>query len=41
VRLLEERFDSRTDPEPRNLPSGDELARELESFLRNQRREEE
>jgi PAC2 family len=41
VRMLEERFDSQTDPEPRNLPSGDELARELESFLRNQRREEE
>jgi hypothetical protein len=40
VRMLEERFDSQTDPEPRNLPSGDELARELESFLRNQRREE-
>ena len=40
VRMLEERFDSQTDLEPRNLPSGDELARELESFLRNQRREE-
>jgi PAC2 family len=40
VQMLEERFDSQTDPEPRNLPSGDELARELESFLRNQRREE-
>jgi hypothetical protein len=41
VRMLEERYDSQTDPETRNLPSGDELARELESFLRNQRREEE
>jgi hypothetical protein len=41
VRMLEERFDSQTDPESRNLPSGDELARELESFLRDQRLEEE
>jgi proteasome assembly chaperone (PAC2) family protein len=41
VRMLEERFDSQVDQGPRNLPSGDELARELESFLRDQRREEE
>jgi len=41
VRMLEERFDSQAGQEPRNLPSGDELARELESFLRDQRREEE
>ena len=41
VRMLEERFDSQVDQSPRNLPSGDELARELESFLRDQRREEE
>ncbi len=41
VRMLEERFDSRTDQGPHNLPSGDELARELEGFLREQRREEE
>jgi hypothetical protein len=41
VRMLEERFDSQTSPESRNLPSGDELARELENFLRDQRREEE
>ena len=41
VRMLEERIDSQADQEPRNLPSGDELARELESFLRDERREEE
>src|ERR671932_1516594 len=41
VRMLEERFDSRADQEHRDLPSGDELARELESFLRDQRSEEE
>jgi hypothetical protein len=41
VRMLEERFDSQTSQEPKNLPSGDELARELENFLRDQRREEE
>jgi PAC2 family protein len=41
VRMLEERFDSQIGEEHRDLPSGDELARELESFLRDQRREEE
>ena len=41
VRMLEERFDSQTSQEPKNLPSGDELVRELENFLREQRREEE
>ncbi len=41
VRLLENRFDSQVGQEPNNLPSGEELARELESFLRDQRREEE
>ncbi len=41
VRLLENRFDSQVGQEPKNLPSGEELARELESFLRDQRREEE
>jgi proteasome assembly chaperone (PAC2) family protein len=41
VRMLEERFDTNADEEGRNLPSGDDLARELESFLRQQRREEE
>src|SRR5919112_1403713 len=41
VRMLEERFDSQVEQGARDLPSGDELARELESFLRDQRREEE
>ncbi len=41
VRMLEERFDSQTSQEPKNLPSGDELVRELENFLRDQRGEEE
>jgi proteasome assembly chaperone (PAC2) family protein len=41
VRMLEERFDSQVDQGPRNLPSGDELAQELEGFLREHRREEE
>jgi len=41
VRMLEERFDSQADQGPRNLPSGDELAQELEGFLREQRRDEE
>ncbi|HEX2741833.1 MAG TPA: PAC2 family protein, partial [Rubrobacter sp.] len=41
VRMLEERFDSQADQGPRNLPSGDELAQELEGFLREQRNDEE
>src|ERR671921_551595 len=41
VRMLEERFDSQADHGPRNLPSGDELAQELEGFLREHRRDEE
>ena len=41
VRMLEDRFDSQVEGGPKNLPSGDELASELESFLREQRREEE
>ena len=41
VKMLEERFDSQLDQGPRNLPSGDELAQELEGFLREHRREEE
>ena len=41
VRMLEERFDSQADQGPRDLPTGDDLARELESFLRDERREEE
>jgi proteasome assembly chaperone (PAC2) family protein len=34
VRMLEERYDAQTESGERNLPSGDELARELERFLR-------
>ena len=41
VRMLEERFDSQEDQGPRNLPSGDELAQELEGFLRDHSRDEE
>ena len=41
VSMLEERFDSQADQGPRHLPSGDELAQELEGFLRDQRSEEE
>src|ERR671916_154776 len=41
VRMLEERFDSQADQGPRNMPSGEELAQELEGFLREHRREEE
>jgi proteasome assembly chaperone (PAC2) family protein len=41
VQMLEERFDSQADQGPRNLPSGDELAQELEGFLRDQRQEDE
>ncbi len=41
VKMLEERFDSQLDHGPRNLPSGDELAQELEGFLREHRRDEE
>jgi proteasome assembly chaperone (PAC2) family protein len=41
VRMLEERFDSQAGGESRDLPSGDELVRELENFLRQQRGEEE
>jgi predicted ATP-grasp superfamily ATP-dependent carboligase len=40
VRMLEERFDAQTEHDMRELPTGDELARELEGFLRNQRRDE-
>jgi proteasome assembly chaperone (PAC2) family protein len=41
VRMLEDRYDSQADQGPRDLPSGDELASELENFLRDQHREEE
>ena len=41
VRMLEDRFDSQVDQGPKDLPTGDDLARELESYLREERREEE
>ncbi|MDQ3965360.1 MAG: PAC2 family protein, partial [Actinomycetota bacterium] len=34
IRMLEERYDTQTEGGIRNLPSGDELVRELERFLR-------
>jgi hypothetical protein len=40
VRMLEDRFDAQAGEGSRNLPSGDDLARELEGFLRQQRRED-
>src|SRR5918997_224423 len=41
VQMLEERFDSQVEGGERNLPSGDDLAQELEGFLRDQRNDEE
>lgn len=41
VKMLEERYDSQTEEESRNLPTGDDLAQELESFLRDQQDEDE
>ncbi|MFL5990397.1 MAG: PAC2 family protein [Rubrobacteraceae bacterium] len=41
VRMLEDRYDSEADQGPRDLPTGDDLARELENFLREERRDEE
>lgn len=41
VQMLEERYDAQAAEGTRDLPSGDELAQELENFLREQRREEE
>lgn len=41
VQMLEERYDAQAAQGTRDLPSGDELAHELENFLREQRREEE
>ncbi len=41
VHTLEERYDAHSPEMPRDLPSGDELAQELESFLRDERSEEE
>jgi proteasome assembly chaperone (PAC2) family protein len=40
VRTLEERYDSQAESGIRNLPSGDDLARELERFLREKGEEE-
>lgn len=40
VRTLEERYDTQAQSGIRNLPSGDELARELERFLREKGEEE-
>lgn len=39
VQMLEERYDVHTAEGTRDLPSGDELAHELENFLKDQRRE--
>ncbi|MGB3633442.1 MAG: PAC2 family protein [Rubrobacteraceae bacterium] len=39
VQMLEERYDVQAAEGTRDLPSGDELAQELENFLRDQRRE--
>jgi len=41
VQMLEERFDSQVEGGERNLPTGDDLAQELEGFLREQRHDEE
>lgn len=40
VSMLEERFDSQAEAGIRHLPSGDELAQELENFLRDQRHDD-
>ena len=40
VQMLEERFDSQVEGGERNLPTGDDLAQELEGFLREERRED-
>jgi proteasome assembly chaperone (PAC2) family protein len=41
VRMLEERYDTQAEGDIRNLPSGDELAHELERFLREKGEEPE
>jgi hypothetical protein len=38
--MLEERYDTQSAQDIRDLPSGDELARELERFLRDNGHEE-
>ena len=40
VQMLEERYDAQADGGPRDLPTGDELASELEQFLREKGDEE-
>ena len=40
VQMLEERYDSQAADDPRNLPTGDDLAQELESFLRDRPQED-
>ena len=40
VQMLEERYDAQADGDPKDLPSGDELASELEQFLREKGDEE-
>jgi hypothetical protein len=40
VRMLEERYDAQAEGSVRNLPSGEELASELERFLREKGEEE-
>ena len=41
VQMLEERFDSQVEGRERNLPTGDDLAQELEGLLREQRNDDE
>ena len=41
VQMLEERYDTRAEGDIMNLPSGDELAYELERFLREKGEESE
>ncbi len=40
VQMLEERYDAQTEGDPKDLPSGDDLASELEQFLREKGDEE-
>jgi hypothetical protein len=40
VQMLEERYDSHEDSADDDLPTGDDLAQELEGFLKNQRGDE-
>ncbi len=40
VQMLEERYDAQADGDPKDLPSGDDLASELEEFLREKGDEE-